>query len=104
MQKVEVAPIEEAIESLGDKVTALEVSLCEQKAYLHAIEALVIQLITDHGIDEEAIKAALGALLHDAPKTDAVARKRASYLINFRRLAKSPSLYHQRAEQLKKRT
>ena len=102
MQEIEAASINEAIESLDDKVTALENSLCEQKAYLHAVEALVVQLIADHGIDEEAIKASLGALLHDAPKTDAAARQRASYLINFRRLAKSPSLYHGRGRRSKK--
>ena len=98
MQAVDTAALDSKIDALAEKVSDLEDKLCEQKAYVHAVEALVLQLIADHGIDEEAIKASLGALLRDAPKTDQVAQKRASYLINFRRLAKSPSLYHRPAD------
>lgn len=98
MNATDTAPTQESIEALNRKLAELEHSLCEHKAYLHAVEALVLQLIADHGIDEAATKASLGALLHDAPKTDAAAQKRAAYLINFRRLAKSPALYHRRGE------
>lgn len=99
MHAGETVSTEETIEALSRKISELENNLCEQKAYLHAVEALVLQLIADHGIDEAATKASLGALLHDAPKTDAAAQKRAAYLINFRRLAKSPALFHRRSEQ-----
>ena len=77
-------------------INALNDQLCEQRAYVHALEALMLQFIAERGIDEAAVRASLGAILHDAPKTGAAAEQRANYLINFRRIRRSAAVVAKR--------
>ena len=88
----EIEAVRKTVDAHDKKIKEIDERLCDQLAYIHALEAMVIQLITDQGIDENAVRSSLNAILHDRPKTDEAASKRASYLINFRRMKRSAAL------------
>jgi len=93
MTKKEANTVTESLQAYEKRLDDMEERMCEQRAYIHALEALTIHIMTDHGVDEEAVKASLGSLLHTNPQTGQTAQNRADYLINFKRLDKSAALY-----------
>ncbi len=75
--------VEDTGSDLEARIAKLERLAPHHRAHINALEALLLQVLPTAGVDDEALGAALSALLPDQPEAERSASDRAAVLLGI---------------------